>query len=48
VRQETTRFFEKNCGKKLLQLFTQDVSTSPGGKLSKVFGAPFFKKAHSS
>jgi hypothetical protein len=39
------RFFEKKLRKKLLLAFTRGVSTSPGGKLTKVFCGAFFQKS---
>jgi len=44
VSKASGRFFEKKLRKKLLLVFTRDVSTSLGGKQSKVFLVLFFQK----
>jgi len=44
--EESTRFFEKKRGKKLLLWGTGDLENARVN-VAKVFGAKFFKKAHS-
>jgi hypothetical protein len=43
-KEESGRFFEKKLRKKLLIVFTPDVSTSPDGEEQKFLGG-FFQKS---